>query len=137
MATTSEQLPLVVENKNAAPWYIKDLPMYLKGFAMLTVIYVGLRLYQGAFAVASGLDSSEPAFEQYWMQLFYVELGILAVFVTGVWGYLWVSRDRNLDKLEPKEEISRYFTLTMWISIYTFAVYWAGSYFAEQDNSWH
>ena len=25
----------------------------------------------------------------------------------------------------------------MWISIYTFAVYWAGSYFAEQDNSWH
>jgi len=137
MATTSEQLPLVVENKNAAPWYIKDLPMYLKGFAILTVIYVGLRLYQGAFAVASGLDSSEPAFEKYWMQLFYVELGILAVFVTGVWGYLWVSRDRNLDKLEPKEEISRYFTLTMWISIYTFAVYWAGSYFAEQDNSWH
>jgi hypothetical protein len=49
MATTSEQLPLVVENKNAAPWYIKDLPMYLKGFAILTVIYVGLRLYQGAF----------------------------------------------------------------------------------------
>jgi methane/ammonia monooxygenase subunit C len=27
--------------------------------------------------------------------------------------------------------------MTMWISIYTFAVYWAGSYFAEQDNSWH
>jgi len=25
----------------------------------------------------------------------------------------------------------------MWISVYTFAVYWAGSYFAEQDNSWH
>ena len=25
----------------------------------------------------------------------------------------------------------------MCISVYTFAVYWAGSYFAEQDNSWH
>jgi len=36
-----------------------------------------------------------------------------------------------------KGEITRYFTMTMWISIYTFAVYWAGSYFAEQDNSWH
>ena len=54
----------------------------------------------------------------------------------GIWSYLWITRDRNLDTLEPKEEIRRYFTLTMWISIYTFAVYWAGSYFAEQDNSW-
>jgi methane/ammonia monooxygenase subunit C len=54
-----------------------------------------------------------------------------------LWGYLWFTRDRNLDAITPKEEITRYFTLTMWISIYTFAVYWAGSYFAEQDNSWH
>lgn len=57
--------------------------------------------------------------------------------VPDAWGYLWFTRDRNLDAITPKEEITRYFTLTMWISIYTFAVYWAGSYFAEQDNSWH
>ena len=137
MATTSEQLPALAETQSKIPWYVQDLPLYLKGFGILTVIYIGLRLYQGAFAISSGLDSSEPAFEQYWMRLFYVELGIIALFATGMWGYLWFSRDRNLDKLEPKEEIRRYFTLTMWISIYTFAVYWAGSYFAEQDNSWH
>jgi len=137
MATTSEQLPLSVKNTHNLPWYLQDLPLYLKGFGILTVIYVGLRLYQGAFAIAAGLDSSEPAFEQYWMRLLYVELAVIAVFVTCVWGYLWYSRDRNLDSLSPKEEIRRYFTLTMWISIYTFAVYWASSYFAEQDNSWH
>ncbi len=137
MSTASKQLTASLEQQNNIPWYLKDLPGYLKGFAILTVIYIGLRLYQGAFAVSTGLDSSEPAFEQHWMRLFYIELVIIAVFAIGMWGYLWYSRDRNLDALEPKEEIRRYFTLTMWISIYTFAVYWAGSYFAEQDNSWH
>jgi len=137
MATTSEQLPSLLTNDSKVPWYLEDLPKYLKGFGILTVIYISLRLYQGEFAISTGLDSSEPAFETYWMRLFNIELVIIALFVSGMWGYLWVSRDRNLDTLAPREEIRRYFTLTMWISIYTFAVYWAGSYFAEQDNSWH
>lgn len=55
MVTTSEQLPLTVENQPKVPWYLQDLPSYLKGFGVLTVIYIGLRLYQGAFAVATGL----------------------------------------------------------------------------------
>ncbi|OAI00380.1 methane monooxygenase/ammonia monooxygenase subunit C [Methylomonas methanica] len=137
MATTTEHVSLSTENPKSLPWYLIDLPKYLKGFGVLTVIYVSLRLYQGAFAIEHGLDSSEPAFEQYWMRLFYIELVIIAAVASGFWGYLWLSRDRQLDQLAPKEEIRRYFTLTMWISIYTFAVYWAGSYFAEQDNSWH
>lgn len=137
MATTSEDIVLTQENTSSLPWYLIDMPKYLKGFGILTVIYVSLRLYQGAFAIEHGLDSTEPAFEQYWMRLFYIELGVIAAVASGFWGYLWFSRDRQLEQLEPKEEIRRYFTLTMWISIYTFAVYWAGSYFAEQDNSWH
>ena len=119
------------------PWYLKDLYKYLLTFAGMSVIYVGFRLYQGAFGLSAGLDSSEPAFDAYWMRLLYVEAVFLAVVFPTLWGYLWLTRDRNLDAITPKEEITRYFTMTMWISIYTFAVYWAGSYFAEQDNSWH
>ena len=137
MATTTEHVSLSTEPSKPLPWYLIDLPKYLSGFGILTLIYVSLRLYQGAFAIKHGLDSSEPAFEQYWMRLFYIELGVIATIASGFWGYLWSTRDQNLDQLAPKEEIRRYFTLTMWISIYTFAVYWAGSYFAEQDNSWH
>jgi methane/ammonia monooxygenase subunit C len=137
MATTSEDMISTQENTASLPWYLVDLPRYVKGFGLLTVIYVSLRLYQGAFAIEHGLDSTEPAFEQYWMRLFYIELAVIAAVASGFWGYLWFTRDRQLDQLPPKEEIRRYFTLTMWISIYTFAVYWAGSYFAEQDNSWH
>jgi len=119
------------------PWYLRDLPKYLATFAVMTAIYVGFRIYQGAFGVSAGLDSTEPAFDTYWMRLLYLEGAFLALVFPTLWGYLWVTRDRNLDMITPKEELTRYFTLTMWISIYTFAVYWAGSYFAEQDNSWH
>jgi len=119
------------------PWYLRDLPKYLATFAGMTAIYVGFRLYQGAFGVSAGLDSSEPAFDAYWMRLLYLEVGFLALVFPTLWGYLWLTRDRKLDSITPKEELTRYFTLTMWISIYTFGVYWAGSYFAEQDNSWH
>ena len=136
--TTSGHLPAQAENEQSRlPWYIRDLHKYLLTFAGLTVMYVGLRLYQGAFGVLAGLDSTEPAFQTHWMRLFHIELGILALVFPALWGYLWLTRDQNLEAIAPKEEIRRYFTLTMWISIYTFAVYWAGSYFAEQDNSWH
>jgi methane/ammonia monooxygenase subunit C len=119
------------------PWYLRDLYKYLLTFAGMSVIYVGFRLYQGAFGISAGLDSTEPAFDTYWMRLLYGEAVFLAVVFPTLWAYLWLTRDRNLDAITPKEEITRYFTMTMWISIYTFAVYWAGSYFAEQDNSWH
>lgn len=136
--TTSGHLPAQAEHEQLKlPWYIRDLHKYLLTFAGLTVMYVGLRLYQGAFGVLAGLDSTEPAFQTHWMRLFHIELGILALVFPALWGYLWLTRDQNLEAIAPKEEIRRYFTLTMWISIYTFAVYWAGSYFAEQDNSWH
>ena len=117
------------------PFYLQDLYKYLGGFAVLTTIYIGLRLYQGAYAVATGLDSTLPEYEVYWMRLFYGELIALGSFTSVLWTYLWMTRDRNLGMLPPKVEIRRHFALTMWISIYTFAVYWAGSYFAEQDNS--
>ena len=119
------------------PWYLKDLHNYIGGFVLLIAIYIGIRMYQGANAVATGLDSTLPEYAIYWMRLLYGELIALLTFMGCLWTYLWTTRDRDLDNISPKEEMRRYFTLTMWISIYTFAVYWAGSYFAEQDNSWH
>lgn len=138
MAVTSPDILPIPEGqqKTSLPWYIRDLHKYLATFVGLAIIYVGLRLYQGAYGVLAGLDSTEPAFQTHWMRLFYIELGVLALVFPALWGYLWFTRERNMEAMAP-EEIRRYFTLTMWISIYTFTVYWAGSYFAEQDNSWH
>ena len=137
MATTQEIISYFRKKEQQLPWYLKDLPTYLKGFALITVIFIGLRIYQGVFGVATGMDSTAPEFQTYWMQLLYIELTLITIVAIGAWSYLWITRDCQLDQLEPREEIQRYITLTMWISIYTFAVYWAGSFFAEQDNSWH
>lgn len=135
--STSEILPARPATPTRLPWYLLDLYKYLGAFAFLTTVYTGLRLYQGAHAVATGLDSTLPEYDIYWMRLFYVEVVALLAAAAGLWGHLWLTRDRNLEALPPKDELRRWFALTMWISIYTFAVYWAGSYFAEQDNSWH
>lgn len=136
MATLSTN-HLPAQASPSLPWYLKDLHKYLSAFAGLAAIYIGLRIYQGAYGVLAGLDSTEPAFQTHWMRLFHVELTALALVFPALWGYIWISRDKDLAAIPPQEELRRYFTLTMWISIYTFAVYWAGSYFAEQDNSWH
>ena len=76
------------QKKSGLPWYIRDLYIYLLTFAGLTVIYVGLRSYQGEFGLLTGLDSSEPEFKTYWMRLLYIELGVLALVFPALWGYL-------------------------------------------------
>jgi len=66
---------------------------------------VGFRIYQGAFGVSAGLDYTEPAFATHWMRLLYIEAIFLAIVFPTLWGYLWFTRDRNLDAITPKEEI--------------------------------
>ena len=55
----------------------------------------------------------------------------------GIWSYLWLTRDRNLAELAPELELKRYLYLTLWITVYVFAIYFTGSFFAEQDAAWH
>ena len=71
----------------------------------MTAMYVGFRMYQGAYAISTGLDSSDPAFDVHWMRLLYLEGAVLAIVFPSIWGYLWYTRDQNLDKIPPKEEM--------------------------------
>lgn len=103
----------------------------------ITVLMTAYRMYQQAFAWSNGLDSTLPAFDKYWMGLLKVELVIIVCSWIGLWTYLFVTRDRHLDKIQPEEEIRRYFKLVMFIFVYAFAVYFGGSFFAEQDAAWH
>lgn len=110
---------------------------WLFGVAFITLMYVAVRIYEQVFAWTKGLDSFSMEFQTYWMSLFYAEVAVGAIAAFGIWGYLWKTRDRHLDQLEPMEEIRRHFKLLVWLACYTYAVYWAASYFAEQDGSWH
>ena len=74
MTATSQAIsPKRAQDALLLPWYLRDLYKYLLTFAGMTVIYVGFRIYQGAFGISAGLDSTEPAFATHWMRLLYIE----------------------------------------------------------------
>ena len=125
------------EGKTGLGFYMKDWTWWAFGMAFILGICLFCVWYQQQFGHLYGMDSHDPVFDKYWMTFLYAEFVIEAILAVVIWGYLWFTRDRNLAAVGPKEELRRYFSFVMWLVVYTFAVYWAASYFAEQDGSWH
>jgi len=111
-------------------------PLVLGTIAGLVALFAAGRTYQQFFAWTAGLDSSAPEFGTYWMNVFYAEVALEAAAAAGIWGWLWKTRDRNLDALAPAEELRRYIRMVAWLLLYVVAVCGAG-FFAEQDATWH
>ncbi|MDO8346773.1 MAG: bacterial ammonia monooxygenase, subunit AmoC [Rugosibacter sp.] len=103
----------------------------------VTLLMVFYRWFQQTYAWSTGLDSTLPEFDATWMKLLSYELPLIGIMWVGLWSWMWMTRDRHLDKLTAHEELRRYFTLVLFIFSYAFAVYFAASFFAEQDASWH
>lgn len=124
----------------------KTLALSTKYFNLKTMSYsliaimvfvVFARVYQQYMGWWYGTDATSAEFDFYWMNFMYVEMATIAVMGAVICGYLWMTRDRHLDKLAPIDEIKRYMHWVSIILVYAFAIYWAGSFFAEQDASWH
>jgi methane/ammonia monooxygenase subunit C len=102
------------------------------------VVIIGFwRWYQQAFAWSMGMDSTAPEFDTYWMTLFKVNLAVVVTSWAVLWPWLWFTRDKHLDQLKPREEVKRYFTFVSILIMYALFVYAGGSFFGEQDASWH
>lgn len=106
-------------------------------WGILAMVYIGLRLYQQQFAFTAGLDSTSPEFQTYWMTLAQVEVPVIFGSGLVIWLYLWFTRDRHMDALQPREELRRYFRLVAWFLLYTFSFLWIASFFGEGDAVWH
>jgi methane/ammonia monooxygenase subunit C len=115
----------------------KYLGVYLLVLLAVAAVAIGARLYQEEFAFKYALDSTTVEFETYWMSVFYGEIAFIVVFGASLWAYLFMTRDKHLDQITPSEEITRLFNLAMWLGTYVFVVYWAASFFAEEDAAWH
>ncbi len=107
------------------------------GLSALTVVMVSLRVYQGAFAWETGLDSFHPDFATYWMSVFYGAVVVGPIITVAVWAYVWKTRDKNPTAMTAREEVRRIFNQFVWFSSYTFSLYWAASFFPEGDATWH
>jgi methane/ammonia monooxygenase subunit C len=107
------------------------------GLATILVVMASLRIYQQLFAFTKGIDSFSPEFRTYWWNLLLAEWALEITSATLLWGWIWKTRDRAVDKVTPQLELKRYFNLLMWLMAYAFVFFFAGSFFAEQDATWH
>jgi methane/ammonia monooxygenase subunit C len=109
---------------------------FIGGASLLGFILI-LRVYEEAFGWTNGLDSFSPEYALYWGTPLQVAISAALLSATGVAAYLWRSRDRNLDALTPREELSRYFTLAQLLVLFALALYFGLSFFTEQTAVWH
>jgi methane/ammonia monooxygenase subunit C len=134
MAMTAKAATLGERTATERP--LMNYSLLLTGMLVLSVLFVGARIYQQFFAWTHGLDSTSVEFQTHWMRLLYLEFALEGIGAVAIWGWIWRTRDRNLDALAPAEELRRYMRLIAWLMMYVFAVYWA-EFFAEQDATWH
>lgn len=81
----------------------RELPLLKMSHLILALlglagIYLGARGYQAVYGWSRGLDAFAPEFEFYWMNFLYAELALEATAVAALWGWLWRTRDRCLEK---------------------------------------
>ncbi len=131
MATTTENIAAQQE----AP--LLNVKALAGAIIFYTVLYAWVRWYEGVYGWSAGLDSFAPEFETYWMNFLYTEIVVEVLVAAALWGYLWRSRPRDLDRVTPREELRRNLTHFIWLVAYAYAVYWGASYFTEQDGTWH
>jgi methane/ammonia monooxygenase subunit C len=123
-ATTTAERPLI------------DLKRTWIATAVLCAFYVGLRVYEQYFHWTAGIDAFSNEFQLYWVSLLYVATMAELIFFLCLVAYLLKTRDLDVAKVEPREEVRRIFYLLGWILVYGLAFYWGASYFSEQDAPW-
>lgn len=95
------------------------------------------RIYQQLWAFENGLDSHQPGFNAYWVTLAAVNMTVLPAAAAVWYGWTWLSAKKLPTKVTRQEEARRFWMLWVLIAAFCTAVYAGGSYFAEQDASWH
>lgn len=118
--------------RNGPPW-----AKFFMIMAVLAVIFTSYRVYQETTSFTYGLDYFSAEFQAYWMNLLYGQLLAVGVFGATFVSYLWVTRDRQLDQIKPREELRRIFVLATYLLVLAIVFYVTGSIFTEADAAWH
>lgn len=98
---------------------------------------LGWRIYQQLWAFETGLDAHGPEFNKYWLSLAIFNMTVLPA-AAGCWYvWLWTSARRLPVEMTREDEGRRLWNLWLLIAAFTAAVFFGGSYAAEQDATWH
>jgi len=145
MATTTSSIEQKITNDKARSSASQqtnvgrffDYRWAVAGTVLVLALAMLARWYQGWASWEYGTEATAPEFQVYWMNLMYAQLVVCSIAFFASLTYLWRTRDRHLDKLAPAEEMLRYSRLLGMLFVYAFTFVFAGSFFAEQDASWH
>ncbi|VVM08241.1 partial methane/ammonia monooxygenase subunit C, partial [Methylacidimicrobium cyclopophantes] len=69
----------------------------------LIVFDVLINVYERLYALTKGLDYTSPEYATYWMSMLFAELVMETITAAALWGWLWMTRDRELSRLTPAE----------------------------------
>ena len=134
IGASTEVQPLGTSPEDAR-WINTTLIILVCG--IVGALMIGARLYQQMYAWSAGLDATSPEFQTYWMNLLFAQFAVEAIAAFSLWGYVWFSRPRDVGRVQTHEELRRFGVFIALIFCYVFAVFWAASFFGEEDASWH
>jgi hypothetical protein len=112
-----------VPRSNKSSWKWVNKTVIVVGVAGVTALTVAARIYEQIYAWKAGLDATAPEFQTYWMHMLYAIFAFEAILSAGLWGYVWFSRPKDLDHLEPREELRRVGVALSMIFVYLCCVY--------------
>lgn len=111
-------------------------------FGALFALGIFWRVYQQIFAWSCS-EATDPCYSRIWMPFLYVEMVVWTI-----WGSVWFAwlakgcrtcdeHRATLGAVHPRHEASHLWSLLGMLFVFCLAVYWGGSYYAEEDGSWH
>lgn len=103
----------------------------------LGALCLGWRIYQQVWAFSTGLDSHGPDFNKYWLTLAAANMLLLPTAAAAIFAWTWVSAKRLPKELTREDEGRRLWTLWVLVAMFCATVFAGGSYFAEEDATWH
>lgn len=105
--------------------------------AAVTALAVVWRVYQQIWAFKNGLDSHTTQFNYYWIGLAVANMTLLPTGAAIWYAWMWTSAKRFPKQITRAEEGRRLWMLWLIVAAFCAAIFWGGSYFAEEDASWH
>ncbi|PND54402.1 ammonia monooxygenase [Mycobacterium sp. ENV421] len=103
----------------------------------VAALSLGWRLYQQVWAFTTGLDSHTPDFNKYWLSLAAANMLLLPAGAAAIYAWLWVSAKRLPKEVSREDESGRLWRLWVLVAMFCATVFAGGSFFAEEDASWH
>ena len=120
------------EGAPSVPWLLA----VSVGLAAVLAV-AGIKWYQHTYSWTVGLDAWAPAFQSWWMSIFYTQIILLPVVGTVAAAMLWLTRDRNIQDLPAQQELQRYYGMFAVLAAAGVLVATSAGLLVEADAAWH